>query len=134
VTGELVLIVEDNDKNLKLMRDLLQLKGYQVLEAQTAEQGLSLVAQRSPSIVLMDIQLPDTDGVSALGRLRAEPRAAAIPVVALTAFAMKDDRERFLKAGFDDYLAKPIDIRTLPDQVRAFIERGRRTSGVGPGD
>jgi CheY-like chemotaxis protein len=134
LAGELILVVEDNDKNLKLVRDLLQLKGYRVLEAQTAEQGLILATQRSPSIVLMDIQLPDMDGVAALGQLRAEPRAAAIPVIALTAFAMKEDRDRFLKAGFDDYLPKPIDIRTLPDQVRAFIERGRRTSGVGPGE
>jgi two-component system, cell cycle response regulator DivK len=75
----------------------------------------------------MDIQLPDLDGVSALRRLRANPAAAAIPVVALTAFAMKDDRARFLAAGFDGYLPKPIDIRALADQVRAFIERGRQT-------
>jgi CheY-like chemotaxis protein len=126
----LVLVIEDNDKNLKLVRDLLQLKGYQVLEAQTAERGLALAAERPPTLVLMDIQLPDLDGVSALERLRAEPGAAAIPVVALTAFAMKDDRERFLAAGFDGYLPKPIDIRALPDQVQGFIDRGRQSPGV----
>jgi CheY-like chemotaxis protein len=131
LAGDVVLVVEDNDKNLKLVRDLLQLRGYQVLEAHTAEQGLGLAAEHTPDLVLMDIQLPDLDGVSALKRLRAEPPTAGIPVVALTAFAMKDDRERFLSAGFDGYLAKPIDIRALPDQVRDFIERGRQTSAVG---
>lgn len=127
MAGESVLVVEDNDKNLKLLRDLLQLRGYKVLEGHTAEQGLRLAAERTPGLVLMDIQLPDLDGVSALKRLRADPATAAIPVVALTAFAMKDDRDRFLAAGFDGYLPKPIDIRALPDQVRVFIERGRQT-------
>jgi CheY-like chemotaxis protein len=129
VSGESVLVIEDNDKNLKLVRDLLQLKGYRVLEAQSAEQGLALAAERAPALVLMDIQLPDLDGVSALERLRAASRTAAIPVVALTAFAMKDDRERFLAAGFDGYLPKPIDIRALPDQVRGFIDRSRLAPG-----
>jgi CheY-like chemotaxis protein len=133
LAGELILVIEDNDKNLKLVRDLLQLRAYQVLEAQTAEQGLALAAERTPDLVLMDIQLPDLDGVTALGRLRAEPTTSTIPVVALTAFAMKDDRERFLAAGFDGYLAKPIDIRALPDQVRAFIER-RRSPAAGSVD
>jgi CheY-like chemotaxis protein len=127
LAGELILVVEDNDKNLKLVRDVLQLKGYQVLEAQTAEQGLALAAERSPDLVLMDIQLPGMDGVTALGQLRSST-SMATPVVALTAFAMKEDRERFLAAGFDGYLPKPIDIRALADQVRTFIERGRQTS------
>ena len=120
---EVILAVEDNDKNLKLVRDLLHLRGFRVLEARTAEQGLALAAEHRPDLVLMDIQLPDLDGTAALGRLRADPRTAAIPVVALTAFAMKEDRARFLGAGFDGYLAKPIDIRAFPDQVRAFIRR-----------
>jgi two-component system, cell cycle response regulator DivK len=128
VAGELILVVEDNDKNLKLVRDLLQLRGYQVLEAQTAERGLVLAAERMPHLVLMDIQLPDMDGIAALERLRADPTTAAIPVVALTAFAMKEDRELFLAAGFDGYLAKPIDIRAFTEQVRAFVEaHGPRT-------
>ena len=121
---EVILAVEDNDKNLKLVRDLLHLRGFRVLEARTAEQGLALAAEHRPDLVLMDIQLPDLDGTAALGRLRADPRTAAIPVVALTAFAMKEYRARFLGAGFDGYLAKPIDIRAFPDQVRAFLERG----------
>jgi CheY-like chemotaxis protein len=125
MADEPILVVEDNDRNLKLVRDLLQLRGYQVLEARTAEQGLRLAAEQTPGLVLMDIQLPDLDGITALKRLRADPAMAVIPVVALTAFAMKEDRERFLAAGFDGYLPKPIDIRALPDQVRGFIEQGR---------
>ncbi len=128
MAGESILVVEDNDKNLKLVRDLLQLRGYQVLEGRTAEQGLRLAVERKPSLILMDIQLPDLDGVSALERLRVDPAMATIPVVALTAFAMNQDRVRFLAAGFDGYLAKPIDIRALADQVRAFIDRGREDS------
>jgi CheY-like chemotaxis protein len=130
VGGEVVLVVEDNDKNLKLVRDLLQLKGYQVLEAQTAAQGLALADQWLPDLVLMDIQLPDMDGVTALAELRSRARTRGIPVVALTAFAMKEDRERFLAAGFDGYLAKPIDIRALPDQVRTFIDSGRQPTAT----
>ena len=123
--GELILIVEDNDKNMKLVRDLLQFKGYRTLEAVTAEQGIDLAAEHRPDLILMDVQLPGMDGVEALGRLKADPGTAAIPVVALTAFAMKDDRERF--SGFDGYVVKPINIRELPDQVREYCERGRRS-------
>jgi two-component system, cell cycle response regulator DivK len=132
MAGELILVVEDNQKNLKLVRDLLQLKGYRTLEAETADQGLALAAAHCPQLILMDIQLPDPDGMAALNRLRAEPRTAAIPVVALTAFAMKDDRQRFVGAGFDGYLAKPIDVRAFADQVRAFVANRvqRPTGGV----
>lgn len=124
MAGELILIVEDNAKNLKLVRDLLQFRGYRTLEASTAERGIALAGEHRPDLVLMDIQLPDLDGVSALGRLRADPATAELRVVALTAFAMQADRERFLAAGFDGYLVKPIDVRQLPEQVRRFCERG----------
>jgi two-component system, cell cycle response regulator DivK len=120
--SELILVIEDNDKNLKLVRDLLQFNGYRTLEAATAEQGLGLAVDHGPCLILMDIQLPDMDGVAALGRLRGDPRTAAIPVVALTAFAMKEDRARFLSAGFDGYLAKPIDVRTFVQQIRTFVQ------------
>jgi two-component system cell cycle response regulator DivK len=133
VADELILVVEDNDKNLKLVRDLLRLKGLRVLEATTAQQGLQLAAEHRPDVVLMDIQLPDMDGLEALGRLRAEPTTLEIPVVALTAFAMKEDRDRFLAAGFDGYIAKPIDIRTFSDQVRGFMKTGARPP-AGPFD
>ena len=123
MAGELILIVEDNEKNLKLVRDLLQFKGYRTLEAGTAGEGISLATANSPDLILMDIQLPDLDGEAALGRLRAEPSTAGIPVIALTAQAMAGDRERLLRAGFAGYLAKPISIREFPEQVREFCER-----------
>ena len=123
MAGELILIVEDNERNRKLARDVLQFKGFRTLEAGTAAEGITLAEAHRPSVVLMDIQLPDMDGTAALARLRAGAATARIPVVALTAFAMKDDGARFLAAGFDGYVAKPIDVRQFPDQVRQFCER-----------
>jgi two-component system cell cycle response regulator DivK len=125
MAGELILIVEDNEKNLKLVRDLLQLRGYRTLEAGTAGEGIRLATANTPDLILKDIQLPDLDGEAALGRLRAEPGTAGIPVIALTAQAMAGDRERLLRAGFAGYLAKPISVREFPEQVREFCERAR---------
>ena len=119
----LVLIIEDNARNLKLARDILNHAGYETLEAETAEDGLELARARHPGLVLMDVQLPGMDGVQALVRLRADPATADIPVIALTAFAMKKDRERFIAAGFDQYMEKPLDIRELPRQVAATLSR-----------
>ena len=119
-----VLVVEDNDKNLKLVRDLLQLHGYETLEAMTAGDGVALAVEHHPDLVLMDIQLPDMDGREALKRLRADARTASIPVVAVTAFAMSNDRETFLAAGFDGYLPKPIDVRDFPDQIASYCAAG----------
>jgi two-component system cell cycle response regulator DivK len=119
-----VLVVEDNDKNLKLVRDLLQLHGYETLEAMTAGEGLVLALEHHPDLVLMDIQLPDMDGREALKRLRADHQTASIPVVAVTAFAMSDDREEFLAAGFDGYMSKPIDVRQFADQIAAYCGAG----------
>jgi CheY-like chemotaxis protein len=124
MAGELILIVEDNEKNLKLVRDLLQVKGYRTLETGAAEAGIALARQHVPRLILMDIQLPGMDGVAALSQLKADPTTAKIPVIALTAFAMKEDRQRFLSVGFDGYLVKPINIRELPEVVREFCERG----------
>src|SRR5712691_4995269 len=123
MADELILIVEDNEKNLKLVRDLLQVKGYRTLEAETAELGIELARRHTPHLILMDIQLPGMDGMAALGQLRADPTTAKTPVIALTAFAMKDDRQRFLSAGFDGYLVKPINTRELPGVVRELCER-----------
>ena len=116
-----VLIIEDNPRNLKLVRDVLNRTGYATLEADNAEDGLALARAERPGLVLMDVQLPGIDGVEALGRLREDPDTADIRVVALTAFAMKADRERFLAAGFDGYMEKPIDVRRLPDTVAAML-------------
>ena len=123
--SDTVLIIEDNDKNLKLARDLLRFHGFQTLEATSAEDGIALARQHRPQLVLMDIQLPGIDGVAALAELRSDPTTASIPVVAMTASVMKEDRERFDKAGFDGFITKPIDVRRFPDDVRAAVARGR---------
>ena len=124
MAGERVLVVEDNDKNMKLFRDLLQAIGYATLEANTGEDAIELAAAEQPALVLMDVQLPGIDGVEALARLRADERTAAIPVLALTAQAMSGDRERFLEAGFDGYLSKPIDVPQFLSTVKEHCDRG----------
>ena len=123
MADELILIIEDNPKNLKLARDVLEFHGFRTLAADNATDGIRLAGLHSPAVILMDIQLPDMDGVSALRHLRQLPETATIPVVALTAFAMDADRERFLSAGFDGYLAKPIDIKSFPDQIGEYCGR-----------
>lgn len=117
----LVLIIEDNPRNLKLARDVLNHAGYETLEAENAEDGLVLARDRHPGVVLLDVQLPGMDGVQALGRLRSDPATRGIPVIAVTAFAMTTDRERLLAAGFDRYVEKPLDIREFPRQVAAAL-------------
>jgi CheY-like chemotaxis protein len=114
-----VLVVEDNDKNMKLVRDVLRATGYDTLEATSGEEALELARTRSVSLVLMDVQLPGIDGVQALARLRGDERTASIPVLALTAQAMFGDEQRFLDAGFDGYLAKPVDVAELVGVVKA---------------
>jgi two-component system cell cycle response regulator DivK len=116
-----ILVVEDNERNLKLLRDVLEYAGYDVRVARTAEDGITLAVSEPPDLVLMDLQLPGIDGMEALRRLRESPRTADIPVVAVTAQAMKQDRERALDAGFNGYVAKPISVRAFPDQVRRFL-------------
>jgi two-component system cell cycle response regulator DivK len=120
VADELVLIVDDNEKNLRLARDVLRLAGLRTLEAASGVEGVTLAAEHLPDVILMDIRLPDIDGVEAVTRLKRDARTASIPVVALTSLAMKGDREWFLAAGFDGYLEKPINVLELPGQVRSF--------------
>jgi two-component system cell cycle response regulator DivK len=122
---DVVLIIEDNERNRKLARDILNHAGFETLEAATAEDGLELAATCAPGLVLMDVQLPGIDGVQALQHLRADPATAGIPVIAVTAFAMKADRERFLAAGFDEYVEKPLDIRDFPRRVAAALAGAR---------
>jgi two-component system, cell cycle response regulator DivK len=117
VAGRRVLVVEDNEKNMKLVRELLEATGYRPLEATTGSLALDLALEHRPDLVLMDIRLPDIDGLEALSRLRADERTATIPVLAVTAQAMQGDRERFLAAGFDGYLSKPIDVGELLEAV-----------------
>ena len=126
MAGEQVLIVEDNQRSMKLFRDVLTATGYRTLEATTGTQAVELAIEYAPDLVLMDIQLPDVDGVEALGRLRADERTAPVPVLALTAQAMHGDREHFLAAGFDGYLSKPVDVVELLGTVRRHCDaRGR---------
>jgi two-component system cell cycle response regulator DivK len=124
----LILIVEDNEKNLKLVRDVLLQSGFETAEARTAEESLDLVAARAPDLILMDIELPGMDGFEAVRRLKGDPATAAIPVCALTAFAMNDDRERCLRAGFDGYLSKPITVAEFPGQVRDLLAAPREAT------
>ena len=124
MAGELVLIVDDNEKNVKLARDVLRFAGFRTLEAGTGGEALRLADEYLPHVILMDIRLPDMDGTAAVGELKKEPRTAAIPVVALTSFAMRGDRERFLAEGFDGYLEKPITVKEFPDQVRRYCGGG----------
>ena len=123
MANELILIVEDDHKSRKLVRDLLMVKGYEIIEAETGEDGVRLAQERLPSLVLMDIQLPGIDGIQALGRLRAEVATREIPVMAVTASVMAGDRQRVLDAGFDAFQSKPIKIRDFVSVVEQLLKR-----------
>jgi len=118
--GKLILIVDDNEKNVKLARDVLRFAGFRTLEARTGREGVSLAAEHLPDVILMDIRLPDMEGTAAMRELRNDARTARIPVVAVTSFAMKGDHARFIGEGFDGYLEKPISVREFPEQVRSY--------------
>jgi two-component system cell cycle response regulator DivK len=122
MVGEHILVVEDNEMNMKLFRDVLLATGYRTLEATTGEEAVKLAAEHVPDLVIMDIQLPDFDGVEALRRLRADERTVAIPVFAVTAQAMQGERERFLAAGFDGYVSKPVNVGELIGTVRQHCD------------
>lgn len=121
MSGALILIVEDNPKNLKLFRDVLQFKGYETIEAESAEAGIALARERHPALILMDIQLPEMDGREAMSVLKSGETTRQIPIIAVTSFAMKGDREDLLANGFNDYLAKPVDIKQLPRVVEHHL-------------
>jgi two-component system cell cycle response regulator DivK len=124
MAGELILIVEDNEKNRKLVRDVLQFKGYRTIEAETGEIGLSLAREARPALILMDIQLPGMSGIDALGHLRVDAATRHIPVIAVTASAMTLDRQKILAAGFDAYQSKPIDVKGFVALVAQILEAG----------
>lgn len=121
-----ILVVEDNPKNLKLVRDVLTHVGYEVIEATSGEDGVRLAHETSPDLILMDLQLPGIDGAEALRQIRVCENNH-VPVVAVTAFAMNDDRTRAFESGFDGYVEKPISVRALPQQVRDFLRVGGST-------
>jgi CheY-like chemotaxis protein len=133
VTSRRILVVEDNPLNLKLIRDVLQVAGYDVIEAHTGEEGLHLAREDPPDLVLMDLQLPGIDGTETLRRLRQDSLARKVPVVAVTAFAMAEDRERAALAGFDGYIEKPISVRALPGQIGGFLPWASEATGETPG-
>ncbi len=122
MANELILIVEDNETNRKLVRDVLQVKGYKTIETETAEEGIRLAQESQPALILMDIQLPGMDGITALKRLRAEPKTRDIPVIAVTASAMTNKRETMLAEGFDGYQTKPLSIKDFLEEVQRVLE------------
>ena len=126
MAGELILIIEDNEKNRKLVRDVLQVKGYNTVETSTAEEGLKLALEKSPSLILMDIQLPEMDGITALKQLRADPKTKGISVIAITASAMTHNRETMLAEGFDGYQTRPISLKEFLGEVERVLGRRRR--------
>jgi len=121
-----ILIVEDNPRNMKLVRDVLQVKGHATLEATTGEEGVALATEKLPDLVLMDIQLPGINGIQALGQLRANATTAKIPVIAVTASVMQQDRKLITEAGFDGYIGKPINLAEFLQTVAAQLARGPR--------
>lgn len=123
MAGELILIIEDNEKNLKLVRDVLQFNGYETAEATTAEDGLVLARSQRPVLILMDIHLPGMDGFAALRQLRADPITKATLVIAVTASAMERDRQRILEAGFDGYISKPLQVKTFTEEIRTVLAK-----------
>jgi two-component system, cell cycle response regulator DivK len=122
MAGELVLIIEDNEKNRKLVRDVLNVKGYKTIESETAEEGLKLATENLPSLILMDIQLPGMDGITALKQLRTNPETRTIPVIAITASAMTYNRVTMLAEGFDGFQSKPISVKDFLEEVRRVLE------------
>jgi two-component system, cell cycle response regulator DivK len=124
MSADKILVVEDNPLNLKLVRAVLEHAGYTVVAATSGEEGVALATTEVPDLVLMDLQLPGIDGTTAMEAIRAHPAARHLPVVALTAFAMAEDRTRATRAGFDGYVEKPISTRALPEQVRGFLVTG----------
>ena len=123
MAGELILIVEDNEKNRRLVRDVLQFKGYQTIETETGEEGVELARTRHPALVLMDIQLPGIDGITALRQLREDPDTRSIRVMAVTASAMTQDRQTILAAGFDAYQSKPINVKSFLEAVAELLAK-----------
>src|SRR5262249_39415963 len=130
MAGELILIIEDNEKNRKLVREVLEVKGHKTIESETAEEGLKLALEKSPALVLMDIQLPGMDGITALKQPGANPKTKGMPFIAITASAMTNNRQAMLAEGFDGYQSKPISVKDFLGEVQRVLEShtGRNTA------
>ena len=126
MANELILIIEDNEKNRKLARDVLQVKGYRTIESETAEVGLDLARGQSPALILMDIQLPGMDGVTAMKQLKADPSTNGIPIIAITASAMTNNRTAMMAEGFDGYQTKPITLKDFLGEVERVLAMGKQ--------
>ena len=129
MANELILIIEDNEKNRKLARDVLQVKGYRTIETETAEEGLKLAVEQSPALILMDIQLPGMDGITALKQLRADPKTKNIRAIAITASAMTHNRTTMLAEGFDGYQTKPISLKDFLGEVQRVLGMDKSRKG-----
>jgi two-component system cell cycle response regulator DivK len=129
MAGELILIVEDNELNRKVARDLLQVHGYRTIEAETGEDAIALASTRAPDLVVMDVHLPGMSGLDALAKMRAAPTTRAIPVLAFTASVMPQDRSEITAAGFDAFMSKPIDLEAFLQTVADALKR-RHTGGA----
>ena len=125
MAGELILVVEDNEKNMKLARDLLGFKGYRVAEAVTGEEGVAMASAEVPALILMDYQLPGIDGIEAFRRIRGAPATAHVPIIAVTASAMPEETTKMMAAGFDGFLTKPLNIKEFVAAVAEAVARGR---------
>lgn len=126
MANKLILIIEDNEKNRKLARDVLQVKGYRTIESETAEEGLKLVEEKAPALILMDIQLPGMDGITAMKQLKSAPSTKDIPIIAITASAMTHNRQTMLAEGFDGYQTKPISLKEFLGEVERVLARGKQ--------
>ena len=126
MASELILITEDHEKNRKLIREVLRVKGYQTIESETAEEGIRIAQESRPALILMDLQLPGMDGIAALRALRSDPRTKGIPVIAVTASAMTHHRPQILAAGFDGYQTKPLNVKEFLQVVREVLDHGRK--------
>jgi CheY-like chemotaxis protein len=126
MADELILIIEDNEKNRKLCRDVLQVKGYKTIESETAEEGVKLALEQAPALILMDIQLPGMDGITAMKQLKDDPNTQNIPIIAITASAMTNNRTSMLAEGFDGYQTKPISLKDFLAEVQRVLAAGAR--------
>ena len=125
MANELILIVEDNEKNRRLMRDVLQFKGYRLAETETGEDAVRLARELHPDLILMDIQLPGIDGITAFRQIRADAATKTIPVMAVTASAMTQDRKTIMAAGFEGYQSKPLNVKGFIEAVRRLLDEAR---------
>jgi CheY-like chemotaxis protein len=129
-----VLIAEDNAVNRELLRELLELRGYTVLEACDGQEAIHMIEQAQPELLLLDIGMPVMDGFAAIRKIRENPRLASLPVVAVTAYAMRGDREKILNSGFDGYLSKPVNARSLAEELNRLLDKRDEKAGAAVGE